>query len=125
MPSKRPAINSAPHSGKVGTSVAALLATGGGAGAVTTVVCDALLFAVFKSATSEVTLALLLILPGVVFEDFTVTLKLVLAAERMVPSAQVKLEPLWLQITDELTKLVPTGSVLVTTTLVAACGPAF
>ena len=53
-----------------------------------------LLFAVFKSDTSDVTLALLTMLPSVLVDVFTVTVMLVLPAERMLPSAQVKLLPL-------------------------------
>ena len=84
-----------------------------------------LLFAVFKSVTSEVTLALLLMLPGVAVDVRTVTVKLVLAVESRVPNWQVKLAPFWLHGTDELTKLVWVGRVSVNTTLVAVCGPAF
>ena len=123
-PSNRLAIRITPHSGSVGTSVSAPLATGG-MGGVTVLDSARLLFAVFKSGTSELTLTLLLMLLGVEVEVFSVTVTLLLPAASRVPSAQVKLAPFWLQVTDELTKLVWLGSVSVSNTLVAACGPAF
>ena len=84
----------------------------------------ALLLARAGSGTSDATLALSLIVPGVEVEVFTVTVMLALPAESIVPKGQVKVEPLWLQETDELTQVVVTGSVSVNTTFVAACGPA-
>lgn len=122
-PSRRLAIKTAAHSGRVGTSVSVVVP--GGLGGVTAVDSMTLLFAVFKSVTSEITLALSLMLPGVADEVFTVTVKLILAVESRVPNWQVKLAPFWLHGTDELTKLVWVGRVLVNTILVAACGPVF
>src|SRR5882672_5922413 len=95
------------------------------AAALTWVVADAELLAAFGSGSLPVMLALLVMLPGVP-GAVALMVMVELAADASEPTGQVTVPALLVQLAVEPagTKVVPAGRVSVTTTPVAASGPA-
>jgi hypothetical protein len=94
--------------------------------AVTVVVAEALLFVPFGSPSAAETDAVFVFVPDVDAVTTIDTVAFALTASE--PSGQVTTPDTWLQVPCELdaeTNVVPAGSVSVTVTFVAVCGPAF